>query len=76
MAHVLHGLAVLFQCQGKYEQVEALYQRALAIREHLVGPTHPETGNTPRAYATFLHLVERDAEAKMHEHERQTISRR
>ena len=29
------------RCQGKYEQAEPLYQRALAIREQQLGPEHP-----------------------------------
>ncbi len=33
----LNNLAELYRAQGKYEQAEPLYQRALAIRE---GPIH------------------------------------
>jgi hypothetical protein len=56
-------LAQLCQQQGKHEQAEALYQRALHIREHHLGKTHPETEKTRRAYAAFLRLLERDTSA-------------
>src|SRR5207248_6642169 len=36
-------LAVLFNMQGKYDEAEPLYQRALAIREKVLGPDHPDT---------------------------------
>ena len=31
-----------YRAQGRYEQVEPLMQRALAIRETILGPEHPE----------------------------------
>jgi tetratricopeptide (TPR) repeat protein len=34
-------LAYLYQAQGKYEQAEPLYVRALAICEQQLGPAHP-----------------------------------
>ena len=39
----LNGLANLYREQGKYEQAEPLYQRALRIREQQLGLEHPET---------------------------------
>jgi hypothetical protein len=60
-------LAQLCQQQGKYEQAEALYQRALHIRASCLGETHPETEKTRRAYAAFLRLVRRDESAKVTE---------
>ena len=32
--------------QGKYEEAEPLYQRALTIREKALGPEHPDTAST------------------------------
>ena len=32
--------------QGKYEQAESLYERALAIREQQLGPEHPDTATS------------------------------
>ena len=42
----LHNLAELYRRQGKYEQAEELYQRALAIREKVLGSDHPDTATT------------------------------
>ncbi len=39
-------MALLYYTQGKYEQAEPLYQRALAIREQQVGPQHPDTASS------------------------------
>jgi tetratricopeptide (TPR) repeat protein len=61
-AEAFHGLAELYQQQGKYEQAEAFYQRALAIREQRLGLTHPETQNTRKGYTALLHITGRDVE--------------
>ena len=42
-AQSLNNLAALYDNQGKYEQAEKLYQRALAIAEKALGPDHPAT---------------------------------
>ncbi len=42
----LNNLAGLYYNQGKYEQAEPLYQRALAIREQQLGPKHPDTAHS------------------------------
>ncbi len=42
-ATALNNLAELYRSQGKYEQAEPLYQRALAIREKQLGAEHPDT---------------------------------
>jgi tetratricopeptide (TPR) repeat protein len=42
-AESLNNLAILYFYQGKYEQAEPLYQRALAIYEQQLGPLHPDT---------------------------------
>jgi tetratricopeptide (TPR) repeat protein len=39
----LNNLAGLYQAMGAYAKAEPLYQRALAIREKALGPTHPNT---------------------------------
>jgi hypothetical protein len=51
--------------QGKYAEAERLYQRALAVREELVGPGHPEVATTLDGYAALLRKLDRatDAEA-------------
>ena len=45
-AVALNNLASLYYVQGHYGQVESLYQRALAMREHAPGPTHPQVAST------------------------------
>ena len=42
-ATTLDNLAQLYQAQGQYEQAESLYQRALAIRERILGQEHRDT---------------------------------
>jgi tetratricopeptide (TPR) repeat protein len=42
----LNNLALLYWNQGKYEQAEPLFQRALETRERLLGPEHPDTLST------------------------------
>jgi tetratricopeptide (TPR) repeat protein len=36
-----NNLAGLYRAQGRYSEAEPLYQRALAIAEHRLGPDHP-----------------------------------
>ena len=45
-AQGLNNLAVLYRKQGKYEQAEPLYQRALAINEQQLGSDHPDTAQS------------------------------
>src|SRR5258708_1655084 len=42
----LNNLAELYQSQGAYEQALPLSQRALAIRERVLGPQHPDTAQS------------------------------
>ena len=42
----LNNLAALYNSQGRYEAVEPLYQRTLAIREKSLGPEHPDTAQS------------------------------
>jgi tetratricopeptide (TPR) repeat protein len=56
-------LAELYRAQGKYEQAEPLYQRALAISEQQLGPQHPTTQIIRRNYVALLRTMGRDAEA-------------
>ena len=39
----LNNLALLYRAQGKYEQAEPLYMRALSICEQQLGAEHPHT---------------------------------
>jgi tetratricopeptide (TPR) repeat protein len=50
----LNNLASLYQAQGKYEQAEPLYERALAIYTQAFGLQHPGTKTIQENYALFL----------------------
>ena len=39
-------MANLYKNQGKYEEAEPLYQRALAIKERVLGEEHPDTAGS------------------------------
>src|SRR4051794_17971195 len=42
-AQTLNNLASLYDNQGKYGDAKLMYERALAIREEVLGPKHPDT---------------------------------
>lgn len=46
MAKQLNNLALLCQNQGKYEEVEHYYQRALEIYQTKLGPDDPNVAKT------------------------------
>ena len=46
VATSLNNLALLYQTQGQYAEAAPLYQRALAIREQALGPTHPDVATS------------------------------
>lgn len=46
VAKQLNNLALLCQNQGKYEEVERYYQRALEIYESKLGPDDPNVAKT------------------------------
>ncbi len=54
LATRLNNLAELYRKQGKYEQAEPLYQRALAIYKKTFGPHHPSTKTIQGNYTLFL----------------------
>jgi len=50
----LNNLAVLYKDMGRYAEAEPLYQRALAVFEQALGPTHPKVVTCRRNYAQLL----------------------
>ena len=50
----LNNLAGLYERQGRYEQAEPLYKRALVIVEKVLGPEHPDTVAARKYYETLL----------------------
>ena len=55
-AWTLNDLALVYRDQGKYGEAEALFKRALTIREKALGASHPHVGQT----LSNLGLVYRD----------------
>ena len=51
-------------CQGKYEEAEPLYRRALEISEKALGPEHPQTTQILKSYSAFLRERGRPEEAE------------
>jgi len=60
-------LAWLYYVQGKYEQAEPHYQHALAIRERVLGPEHPDTVIVLKNYADLLRKMKRKREKRKRE---------
>ena len=50
--------------QGKYDQAEPLYVRALSILEHALGREHASTRSVCENYASLLQELGRDTEAR------------
>ena len=50
----LHHYAVFLANQGKYDDAEPLYKRALTIREEVLGPDHPKVASSLNNLATLL----------------------
>ena len=59
----MNNLARLYHAQGKYDQAEPLYKRALAIREKALRPDHPDVAAVLENYAALLKATNRPAEA-------------
>jgi hypothetical protein len=51
---VLNESATLARQQGQYKQAKALYQRALMIRQELLGSGHPNTEETRHSLEQLL----------------------
>lgn len=59
-AGCLNGLALLYESQGRYEEAEPLYERALAIREKALGAEHPSTVATLNNLAEIYRKLGKD----------------
>ncbi|HZR38642.1 MAG TPA: FxSxx-COOH system tetratricopeptide repeat protein [Ktedonobacteraceae bacterium] len=53
-ASVLYLLAQLYEAQGRDPEAQSFYRRAIAMREHVLGPEHPETKAALKDYAAFI----------------------
>jgi len=52
---LLNQIAYYLEDRAQYEQAEPLYQRALAIREQMLGPEHPDTATSLNNLAFLYH---------------------
>ena len=50
----LHHYAVFLANQGKYDDAEPLYKRALTIQEEELGPRHPDVASSLNNLASLL----------------------
>jgi tetratricopeptide (TPR) repeat protein len=64
VASTLNNLAGLFQDQGKYSEVELLYNRALKIYEKALGPEHPNVASTLNNLAGLFQAQGKNTEAE------------
>ena len=64
MATSLNRLAALYYSQGKYNEAEPLYRRALSIWEKALGPEHPDVATVLENYALLLRKTNREAQAE------------
>ena len=65
LAPTLGALAALLTGTGRHVEAEALYRRALALREAALGPDHPDVAATLGALGTTLRAMGRAAEATL-----------
>jgi tetratricopeptide (TPR) repeat protein len=61
----LDNLARLYQYEGKYDQAEPLYKRALVISEKVPAPDHADTAFALDSLATLYRIQHRYAEAEV-----------
>jgi Tfp pilus assembly protein PilF len=52
-ARLLNNTGYYLNDHAQYEQAKPLYERALAIREQVLGPNHPDTANSLNNLAFF-----------------------
>jgi tetratricopeptide (TPR) repeat protein len=65
-ADALSGLAMVYASQGKHEDAEALFKRALAIREKALGAGHPDVAHALNALAIVYEKQGRYGDAEAH----------
>ena len=60
----LDGLASLCRERGHFGEANQYYKRVLAVREELLGPSHPRVAATRRRYAVLLQEMERESDTR------------
>ena len=64
MAQTLNNLALLYQTQGRYDESEPLFKRALAIYEKAFGKNHPDVATTCDSMAGLYRQIGKEDEAE------------
>jgi len=73
VANNLRELAELYDAHGQFAKGEPLFQRALSIQEHVLGPVHPDVAATLDAYAQVFRKTDRGSDAAALENRAQAI---
>jgi hypothetical protein len=60
----MSNLAEMYYAEGRYQDAEPLYVRAVKIGEKSLGPAHPDVVITLHYYAALLRKLHRKAEAR------------
>ena len=61
----LNNLALLYYSQGKYEEAETLFKRAIKVSEEVLGANHPYTAQSLSSLAIFYDNQGRYEEAEV-----------
>jgi tetratricopeptide (TPR) repeat protein len=64
VATCLHNLAELCKNQGRYNEAESLYQRALTICERTLGSVHQATQTIRTNYTSLLKTMKGEEKAE------------
>ena len=59
----LNNMAIMFTAQGKLDEADQMYRRALAIFVRTLDPSHPHIATCAENYAGLLRDMGRDEEA-------------
>lgn len=60
----LYSLATYYEDQKQFEKSATQYQRVLDLKEHQIGPNHPDLAIILNRYAQVLHQAKRHSEAQ------------
>ena len=66
LATSLNNLANCLRKQGRYEEADPIYQRAIVAKEKSDGPFHEGLVSILENYATMLRACNRESEAEKH----------
>ena len=64
LAVTVDALARVYETQNRYAEAEPHYRRALAIREQVLGPAHPDVASTLYRLASSYRAQHRDGDAE------------